>query len=32
MLRAVNKATNKSLYLKITVTGQVLEAIESNED
>lgn len=32
MLRAANKATNKSLYLKITVTGEVLEAIESNED
>lgn len=32
VLSAANKATNKSLYLKITVTGQLLEAIESNED
>lgn len=32
MLRAVNKAINKSVYLKITVTGKVLEAMENGKD
>ena len=32
MLRVVNKTTNKSLFLKITVTGNVLEAMENRKD
>jgi len=32
VLRAANKSTNKSLYLKISVTGKVLKARENNED